>query len=50
MGFNANLDKVDILYQMMCARCPNAVDCHESCIECDVFFERLEKLENESVH
>ena len=35
------------LYKLMCASCPNAWRCHESCTTCDEYAEELERLTEE---
>lgn len=35
------MDNSEELYEKMCKTCPRAVQCHEECVECDEFLERL---------
>ena len=41
-----NRDKnYELLYDDLCATCPYAFVCHDSCTECDMFMDRLEEME-----
>ena len=43
-----NRDKdYEHIYDALCATCPYAFTCHDSCTECDMFLDRLEEMERE---
>ena len=32
------------IYDVMCSRCPDAVFCHEECIECDAYADEVDRI------
>ena len=37
----------EYVYDILCATCPYAFTCHDSCTECDMFLDRLDEMERE---